>query len=193
MCAESNKTDRDSFSLKVFAINQRTLGTRLDISTPTPSAGVIVCVLFKLWKTSFSAQVLQGIGFHRPCVRREEASRIKVVTMFAHRVALEKASGLQVDLPVIDGVHDTFHVSNLKKCLSDPTLQVPFDEIQVDAKLNFVEKPMEILKREFKKLKRSRIAIVKVRWNSKRGPEFTWEREDQMKLKYPYLFSDDSI
>ncbi|GKC91077.1 putative reverse transcriptase domain-containing protein [Tanacetum coccineum] len=50
--------------------------------------------------------------------------------------------------------------------------------------------PVEILEREFKKLKRSRIAIVKVRWNSKRGPEFTWEREDQMKLKYPHLFSD---
>ncbi|GJW11840.1 putative reverse transcriptase domain-containing protein, partial [Tanacetum coccineum] len=64
------------------------------------------------------------------------------------------------------------------------------EELNVDAKLNFVEEPMEILEREFKKLKRSRIAIVKVRWNSKRGPEFTWEREDQMKLKYPHLFSD---
>ncbi|GJS99603.1 putative reverse transcriptase domain-containing protein [Tanacetum coccineum] len=81
-------------------------------------------------------------------------------------------------------------MSNLKKCLADPTLQVPLDEIRVDAKLNFVEEPVEILEREFKKLKRSRIAIVKVRWNSKRGPEFTWEREDQMKLKYPHLFSD---
>ncbi|GJR63019.1 hypothetical protein Tco_1505181 [Tanacetum coccineum] len=89
-------------------------------------------------------------------------------------------------------VHDTFHVSNLKKCLADPTLQVPLDEIQVDAKLNFVEEPIEILEREFKKLKRSRIAIVKVRWNSKCGPEFTWEREDQMKLKYPHLFSSSS-
>ncbi|GKE84980.1 putative reverse transcriptase domain-containing protein [Tanacetum coccineum] len=91
----------------------------------------------------------------------------------------------------LNGVHDTFHVSNLKKCLADPTLQVPLDEIQVDAKLNFVEEPVEILEREFKKLKRSRIAIIKVRWNSKRGPEFTWEREDQMKLKYPHLFSVD--
>ncbi|GJR30181.1 hypothetical protein Tco_1106413 [Tanacetum coccineum] len=83
-------------------------------------------------------------------------------------------------------------VPNLKKCLADPTLQVPLDEIQVDAKLNFMEEPVEILEREFKKLKRSRIAIVKDRWNSKRGPEFTWEREDQMKLKYPHLFSDVS-
>ncbi|GJV25446.1 putative reverse transcriptase domain-containing protein [Tanacetum coccineum] len=85
----------------------------------------------------------------------------------------------RLDLPEeLNGVHDTFHVSNLKKCLADPTLQVPLDEIRVDAKLNFVEEPVEILEREFKKLKRSRIAIVKVRWNSKRGPEFTWERED---------------
>ncbi|GJY57734.1 hypothetical protein Tco_0457626 [Tanacetum coccineum] len=93
----------------------------------------------------------------------------------------------RLDLPEeLDSVHDTFHVSNLKKCLADPTLQVPLDEIQVDAKLNFVEEPVEILEREFKKLKRSRIVIVKVRW--KRGPEFMWERENQMKLKYPHLF-----
>ncbi|GKF70842.1 hypothetical protein Tco_0203899, partial [Tanacetum coccineum] len=99
----------------------------------------------------------------------------------------------QLDLPKeLNGVYDTFHVSNLKKCLSDPILQVPLDEIQVNAKLNFVEEPVEILEREFKKLKRSRIAIVKVWWNSKRGPEFTWERENQMKLKYPHLFSDVS-
>ncbi|GKB82270.1 reverse transcriptase domain-containing protein, partial [Tanacetum coccineum] len=80
--------------------------------------------------------------------------------------------------------------TDVRKCLVDPTLQVPLDEIRVDAKLNFVEEPVEILEREFKKLKHSRIAIVKVRWNSKCDPEFTWEREDQMKLKYPYLFSN---
>ncbi|GKB87653.1 putative reverse transcriptase domain-containing protein [Tanacetum coccineum] len=55
-----------------------------------------------------------------------------------------------------------------------------------------LNEPMEILEREFKKLKQSRIAIVKVRWNSKRGPEFTWEREDQMRLKYRHLFSASS-
>nr|GEV01822.1 hypothetical protein [Tanacetum cinerariifolium] len=62
----------------------------------------------------------------------------------------------------LNGVYDTFHVSNLKKFLADPTLQIPLDEIQVDAKLNFMEEPMEILEREFKKLKHSRINIVKV-------------------------------
>ncbi|GJW72058.1 putative reverse transcriptase domain-containing protein [Tanacetum coccineum] len=72
----------------------------------------------------------------------------------------------RLDLPEeLDGVHDTFHVSDLKKCLADLTLQVPLDEIRVDDKLNFVEEPMEIMEREFKKLKQSRIAIVKVWWN----------------------------
>ncbi|GKA26216.1 hypothetical protein Tco_0712325 [Tanacetum coccineum] len=100
----------------------------------------------------------------------------------------------RIDLPEeMNDIHDTFHMSNLKKCLADPTQKVPLDENQVEAKLNFVEEPVEILEREFKKLKRSRIAIVKVRWNSKRGHEFMWERDDHMKLKYPHLFSDVSI
>nr|GEV16559.1 putative reverse transcriptase domain-containing protein [Tanacetum cinerariifolium] len=106
---------------------------------------------------------------------------IKKVCPIAYRLDL---------LEEMNDVHDTFHVSNLKKCLAYPTLQVPLDEIQVDAKLNFMKEPVGFLDREFKKLKQSRIAIVKVRWNSKRGPEFTWERKDQMKLKYPHLFSD---
>ncbi|GJR94257.1 putative reverse transcriptase domain-containing protein [Tanacetum coccineum] len=73
------------------------------------------------------------------------------------------------------GVHDTFHVSNLKKCLADVTLHVPLEEVKIDDKLHFVEEPMEIMDREVKKLKKRRIPIVKVRWNSRRGPEFTWE------------------
>ncbi|GJW77954.1 putative reverse transcriptase domain-containing protein [Tanacetum coccineum] len=88
----------------------------------------------------------------------------------------------------LSGVHDTFHVSNLKKCLADASLHVPLDEIKVDKTLHFVEEPIEIMDREVKGLKRSRISLVKVCWNSKRGPEFTWEREDYMKFKYTYLF-----
>ncbi|GKB88640.1 putative reverse transcriptase domain-containing protein [Tanacetum coccineum] len=79
---------------------------------------------------------------------------IKKVESVAYRLDLPKE---------LNGVHDTFHVSNLKKCLADPTLQVSLDEIRVDDKLNFVEEPVEILEREFKKLKRFRIAIVRVR------------------------------
>ncbi|GJU44923.1 hypothetical protein Tco_1202189 [Tanacetum coccineum] len=69
-------------------------------------------------------------------------------------------------------------------------LAIPLDEIQIDEKLHFIEEPIEIMDCEVKRLKQSRIPIVKVRWNSKRGPEFTWEREDQMQKKYPELFSN---
>ncbi|GJY85863.1 putative reverse transcriptase domain-containing protein [Tanacetum coccineum] len=87
-------------------------------------------------------------------------------------------------------VHSTFHVSNLKKCLSDESLVIPLDEIHIDDKLHFVEEPVEIMDCEVKRLKQSRIPIIKVRWNSRRGPEFTWEREDQFKKKYPHLFTN---
>ncbi|GKC18336.1 hypothetical protein Tco_1020486 [Tanacetum coccineum] len=86
-------------------------------------------------------------------------------------------------------VHNTFHVSNLKNCLSDESLVIPLEELRVDDKLHFVEEPVEVMDREIKQLKRSRIPIIKVRWNSKRGPEFTWEREDQFKQEYPHLFT----
>ena len=85
-------------------------------------------------------------------------------------------------------IHDVFHVSNLKKCLSDETQIIPLEELRMDDKLHFVEEPVEIMDRDAKQLKQSRIPIVKVRWNSKRGPEFTWEREVQMKQKYPHFF-----
>ncbi|GJU03588.1 hypothetical protein Tco_1113926, partial [Tanacetum coccineum] len=71
-------------------------------------------------------------------------------------------------------VHSTFHVSKLKKCIADEPLAIPLDEIQVDD----IEEPVKIKDREVKRLNQSHISIVKVRWNSRRGPEFTWERED---------------
>ncbi|GKA76129.1 putative reverse transcriptase domain-containing protein [Tanacetum coccineum] len=97
----------------------------------------------------------------------------------------------KLELPEeLSNIHNTFHVSNLKKCLSDESLIIPMKELQLDDKLNFIEEPVEIIDREIKKLKRSRIPIVKVRWNSKRGPKFTWEREDEIRAKYPHLFSN---
>nr|GEX03955.1 putative reverse transcriptase domain-containing protein [Tanacetum cinerariifolium] len=87
-------------------------------------------------------------------------------------------------------VHHTFHVSNLNKCYADKPLVMSLKGIHVDDKLQFVEDPVEILEREIKQLKRSRIPLVKVRWNSRRGPEFTWEHEDSFKQKYPQLFTN---
>ncbi|GJW48283.1 hypothetical protein Tco_0079929 [Tanacetum coccineum] len=86
-------------------------------------------------------------------------------------------------------VHNTFHVSNLKKCHADEPLAVLLDGLHFDNKLQFIKEPVEIMDREVKRLKRSCIPLVKVRWNSRRGPEFTWEREDQFRKKYPHLFT----
>ncbi|GJS85622.1 putative reverse transcriptase domain-containing protein [Tanacetum coccineum] len=108
---------------------------------------------------------------------------IAKVGMVAYRLELPEQ---------LSRVHSKFHASNMKKCLSDETFVIPLDEIQIDDKLHFVEEPVEIMDREIMRLKQSRILIVKVRWNSKRGPEFTWEREDQFKKKYPHLFAKSS-
>ncbi|GJX11125.1 putative reverse transcriptase domain-containing protein [Tanacetum coccineum] len=89
----------------------------------------------------------------------------------------------------LKGIHSTFHVLNLKKCLAEGDVVVPMEEIQLDDKLHMIEEPVEIVDREVKRLKQSRIPIVKVCWNSQRGPEFTWESEDQIKKKYPHLFT----
>lgn len=97
----------------------------------------------------------------------------------------------RLELPQeLSGVHDVFHICNLRKCLANPTQHVPINEIRVDKNLNFMEEPVEILDRQTKKLKNKRYTIVKVRWNARCGAEFTWEREDHMKSKYPDLFNN---
>ncbi|GKE09643.1 hypothetical protein Tco_1413194 [Tanacetum coccineum] len=97
----------------------------------------------------------------------------------------------RLELPQeLSRVYHTFHVSNLKKCYADEPLAMPLEGIHVDDKLQFMEEPVEIIEREIIRLKRSRIPLVKVRWNSRRCPEFTWEREDSFKMKYPHLFTN---
>nr|GEZ14056.1 putative reverse transcriptase domain-containing protein [Tanacetum cinerariifolium] len=93
----------------------------------------------------------------------------------------------------LSSVHDTSHVSNLKKCLVDANLHVPLDEISIEKTLCFVEEPVEIMDRKVRSLTRSKIPIIKVCWNSKCGPEFMWECEDHMKAKFPPLFADCAI
>nr|GEU82069.1 putative reverse transcriptase domain-containing protein [Tanacetum cinerariifolium] len=96
----------------------------------------------------------------------------------------------KIELPQeLNTIHNTFHVSNLKKCYSYDPLVVPLEGFQLNDKLHFIEEPVEVMDREVKQLRRSRVPIVKIRWNSRQGPEFTWEREDQFRKKYPHLFT----
>ncbi|XP_076914246.1 uncharacterized protein LOC143573190 [Bidens hawaiensis] len=93
-----------------------------------------------------------------------------------------------IPMEQLSGVHNVFHVSNLKKCLADESLIVPLEELEIDKKLHFTEEPVEIMDREVKTQRHNKTLIVHVRWNLRRGSEFMWEREDQMKEKYPHLY-----
>ncbi|GJW74671.1 putative reverse transcriptase domain-containing protein [Tanacetum coccineum] len=109
--------------------------------------------------------------------------RGKVNTRYVgHFKVLKKARvvAYKLELPQeLSRVHNSFHVSNLKKCYADKPLAIPLDGLHIDDKLHFVEELVEIMDCEVKRSKQSHIPIIKVRWNSKRGLEFTWEREDQ--------------
>ncbi|GJQ91725.1 putative reverse transcriptase domain-containing protein [Tanacetum coccineum] len=151
------------------------------------------------WAEVGDAQLTGPEIVHETIKRRSSKSSIvyklymidKFATLIRDILAKVGTVAYQLELPEqLSRVHSTFHVSNLKKCLSDEPLAIPLDEIHVDDKLNFIEEPVEIMDREVKRLKQSRIPIVKVRWNSRRGPEYTWEREDQMQKKYPHLFAN---
>nr|GEY04938.1 hypothetical protein [Tanacetum cinerariifolium] len=130
---------------------------------------------------------------------REDDSMEKLTKLYLKEVVTRHGIPISIifdrdprlELPQqLSRVHSTFHVSNLKKCLSDEPLANPLDELHIDDKLCFVEELVEIMDREIKRLRKIHIPIIKVRWNSKRGPEFTWEREDQFKQKYPHLFTN---
>ncbi|KAI3819695.1 hypothetical protein L1987_13543 [Smallanthus sonchifolius] len=96
----------------------------------------------------------------------------------------------RLDLPVeLSGIHPTFHISHLRKCLADDTSHIPYDEIEVDNSLNYVEEPIAILDRAEKRLRNKSIPLVKIQWKHRKGSEATWEKEDEMRGLYPQLFN----
>ncbi|GJZ39752.1 putative reverse transcriptase domain-containing protein [Tanacetum coccineum] len=141
-----------------------------------------------------------------PNMKEEIATYVsKYLTCAKVKVEYQKPSGLLVQLEIPqwkwENITMDFVTKLLKtatgqdtiwKCMSDEPLVILLDEIQVDDKLYFIEEPVEIMEREVKRLKQSRIPIVKIRWNSRRCHEFTWEREDQMQKKYPHLFPNST-
>ncbi|GKA23191.1 putative reverse transcriptase domain-containing protein [Tanacetum coccineum] len=133
-------------------------------------------------------QALYGLKCHSPVCWAE----VGEVQLTGPEIVLERVGDVAYKFEPpeeLSRVHNTFHVSNLKKCYADEPLVVPLDELHIDDKLYFVKEPVEIIDREVKRLRQSRVLIFKVRWNSRRGPEFTWEREDQFQKKYPHLFT----
>ncbi|KAJ9561265.1 LOW QUALITY PROTEIN: hypothetical protein OSB04_006425 [Centaurea solstitialis] len=97
----------------------------------------------------------------------------------------------RLELPeVLDQIHDTFHVSQLRKCLADEIAHVPLDDIQVDESLNYVERPVAVLERKMKRLRNKEVEIVKGQWQHRQGSKWTWEPEAEMRRNYPELFSE---
>nr|GEX81434.1 putative reverse transcriptase domain-containing protein [Tanacetum cinerariifolium] len=135
-------------------------------------------------------KIIQIKAEFKPFVTDKELRRLKAYIRPFKVLSKVGDVAYMLELPQqLNQVHNTFHVSNLKKCLSDESLVILLDELRIDDKLHYIEEPVEIIDCEIKQLKRSQIPIIKVRWNSKRGPEFTWEREDQFKKTYSHLFT----
>ncbi|KAK1424176.1 hypothetical protein QVD17_19496 [Tagetes erecta] len=96
----------------------------------------------------------------------------------------------RLDLPEeLSGIHPTFHVSHLRKCLVDESMEVPYDDLEIDERLNYVEQPIAILEEKEKRLRNKTVKQVKVQWRHRRGSDVTWELESEMRKNYPALFS----
>ncbi|GJY25551.1 hypothetical protein Tco_0400277 [Tanacetum coccineum] len=141
-------------------------------------------------KVSFILVCWTKVGRRRSSIHWS-AELIQVTTEKISRSSkrMQAARDRQKVTLTCEAVHNTFHVSNLKKCYVDEPLAVSLDGLHFDDKIQFVEEPVEIMDHEVKRLNQSRIPIIKVQWNSRRGPEFTWEREDQFRKKYPHFFT----
>nr|GEY76806.1 retrovirus-related Pol polyprotein from transposon 17.6 [Tanacetum cinerariifolium] len=173
---------------------------------PNMKANIATYVCIKFWRAfqkALGTRLDMSTAFH-PETDGQSEKTIQTLEDMLRACVIDFGKGWERHLPLVEflynnsyhasiklsRVHSTFHVSNLKKFLPDEPLAIPLDELHIDDKLCFVEEPVEIIDREIKRLWKIRNLIIKVRWNSKRDPEFTWEREDQFKQKYPHLFTN---
>nr|GFB48416.1 hypothetical protein [Tanacetum cinerariifolium] len=191
-------SNRDSlFTSRFWVSLQKALGTQWDLSTAYhPETDGQSETIIQTWDKYLPLVEFSYNNSYHASIKAapfEALSRQKSYADLKRRLT-EFEVGDKVMLKVspwrdkLRGIHDTFHVSNLKRCFVNDDVVISLDEVQLDDKLHFVEEPVEIMDREVKRLKQSRISIVKVRWNSRRGPKFTWEREEFFRSKYPHLF-----
>nr|GEV62175.1 putative reverse transcriptase domain-containing protein [Tanacetum cinerariifolium] len=172
--------DRDPmFTSNFWKAFQKAMGTRLDMTT-----------VRKPLEFQVGDRVMLKVSPWKGVVRFGKREKLNPRYIGPFKV-LAKVGIIAYILKLpeqLSRVHSMFHVSNLKKCLSDEPLAISLDEVHIDDKLCLVEEPVEVMDHEIKRLKQSRIPIIKVGWNSRRSSEFTWEREDQFRKKYPQLF-----
>ncbi|KAJ9563166.1 hypothetical protein OSB04_008326 [Centaurea solstitialis] len=172
-------SDRDvRFTSRFWSRFHDDLGTRLHTESPKEfNVGDKVLLKVSPWKgvIRFRKRGKLGPRFIGPF---EILARVGKV---AYRLELP---------PELGRIHSTFHVSQLRKCLADESALVPIDDIQVDERLNYVEKPVAVLERKTKTLRNKEVGIVKVQWEHRKGSEWTWEPEDEMRRNYPELFQD---
>ncbi|PKI53581.1 hypothetical protein CRG98_026031 [Punica granatum] len=94
--------------------------------------------------------------------------------------------------PELSHIHNVFHVSILRKYIPDPSHVLSYQPVELNEDLTYEEEPVEILDRKEQVLRTKRIPLLKVLWRSHTREEATWEPEDSMRVKYPYLFSISS-
>ncbi|GJU17945.1 putative reverse transcriptase domain-containing protein [Tanacetum coccineum] len=195
-------SDRDShFTSRFWRSLQKTLGTNLDMSTAYhPQTDGQSERTIQMLEDMLRACVIDSRSSwdrHLPLVGDSQLigpelirETIEKIIQIKNRLltarSRQKSYADRRTKPLESEVND---MVLLKKCLAEGDIVVLMDEIQLDDKSHMIEEPVEIMYREVKRLKQSRIPIDKVRWKSQRGPEFTWEREDQIKNKYPHLFT----
>ena len=91
--------------------------------------------------------------------------------------------------PSLSGVHNVFHISMLRKYVSDPTHVFSYEGLELDQDLSYEERPVELLDKKDKVLRNKTIPLVKVLWSNNKSEEATWELEADIREKYPKLFA----
>ncbi|GJU86359.1 putative reverse transcriptase domain-containing protein [Tanacetum coccineum] len=174
---DGDVVDMEMVAVRFWQSLQNALGTQLDMSTTyhpktDGQSERTIQTLEDMRRGLFGDRVMLKVSPQKGVIRFGKRGKLNPWYIGPFKI-LKRVGPVAYTLELpeeLSSVHSTFHVSNLKKCLSDESLVIPMKELRLDDTLNFVEEPMEIMDREVKQLRQSRIPIVKVRWNSKRGP-----------------------